>query len=145
MNKIFDYSKARIAAAGDVAAILLILTGLAVKADGLTVWKLALGILISLLLGGSLLIRKEIRRQILRFWSARLITMNTLAESASEKSITEPSASIRMPLLSTIMTRIKMKKLKFPNCMNLRDSTVWKSKKQRMAKLYQYQVLKTFT
>ena len=61
MNKIFDYSKARIAAAGVVAAILLILTGLAVKADGLTVWKLALGILISLLLGGSLLIRKEIR------------------------------------------------------------------------------------
>ena len=37
MNKIFDYSKARIAAAGVVAAILLILTGLAVKADGLTV------------------------------------------------------------------------------------------------------------
>ena len=61
MNKIFDHSKARIAAAGVVAAILLILTGLAVKADGLTVWKLALGILISLLLGGSLLIRKEIR------------------------------------------------------------------------------------
>ena len=54
MNKIFDHSKARIAAAGVVAAILLILTGLAVKADGLTVWKLALGILISLLLGGSL-------------------------------------------------------------------------------------------
>ena len=61
MNKIFDHSKARIAAAGVVAAILLILTGLAVKADGLTVWKLALGILISLCLGGSLLIRKEIR------------------------------------------------------------------------------------
>ena len=35
MNKIFDHSKARIAAAGVVAAILLILTGLAVKADGL--------------------------------------------------------------------------------------------------------------
>lgn len=29
----------------------------------------------------------------------------------------------------------KMKKLKFPNCMNLRDSTVWKSKKQRLAQL----------
>ena len=57
------------------------------------------------------------------------------AESASEKSITEPSASIRMPLLSTIMTRIKMKKLKFPNCMNLKDSTVWKSKKQQLAQL----------
>ena len=61
MNRIFDYSKKRIAAAGVVAAILMILTGMAVKADGLTAWKLALGIFISLLLGGSLLIRKELR------------------------------------------------------------------------------------
>ena len=35
MNRIFDYSKKRIAAAGVVAAILMILTGMAVKADGL--------------------------------------------------------------------------------------------------------------
>ena len=59
MNKIFDHSKARIAAAGVVAAILLILTGLAVKADGLTVWKLALGILISLLLGLTVAVRMQ--------------------------------------------------------------------------------------
>ena len=61
MNKIFDYSKTRVAAAGSVAAILLVLTGLAVKADGPSAWKVGLSVLISLLLGGSLLIRKEIR------------------------------------------------------------------------------------
>ena len=61
MNKIFDYSKTRVAAAGSVAAILLVLTGLAVKADGPAAWKVGLSVLISLLLGGSLLIRKEIR------------------------------------------------------------------------------------
>ena len=55
MNRIFDYSKKRIAAAGVVAAILMILTGMAVKADGLTAWKLALGIFIMLRQAASLL------------------------------------------------------------------------------------------
>ena len=70
MNKIFDYSKARIAAAGVVAAILLILTGLAVKAD----WSYGLeaGFRHSHqpASGGSLLIRKEIR---FLKWGKRLL------------------------------------------------------------------------
>lgn len=61
MKKWINNSKKRIAAAVIVAAILMILSFLAVKADGLTPWKLALSLFLSLLLGGSLLFKKELR------------------------------------------------------------------------------------
>ncbi len=57
MKKFITDSKMRIAGAGIAAAILMILSVLAVKADGLIPWKLALSLVLALLFGGSILLK----------------------------------------------------------------------------------------
>lgn len=57
MKKFITDSKMRIAGAGIAAAILMILSVLAVKADGMIPWKLVLSLVLALLFGGSILLK----------------------------------------------------------------------------------------
>lgn len=71
MKNWIDYSKKRIAGAGIVSAILMILSFLAVKADGMDAKKLAVCLALSLFFGASVLLKKE--KRFPKWFSALLV------------------------------------------------------------------------